>query len=456
MQLSWKRTMTLIWLLTISFCLLSHIVSCKSIKNPNIALNKMAQQSSTFGNNVADFGVNGDNVNIKLCSQSENRDAWHWWMVDLNGTYTIESVRITSFYKKQYALRDLTIEVSSQNPSKLNKFPQRTNASVCLTIPPGVPNANTLAYACDNPTTGRYVRVVKQNKNKKALIICEFEVYTYIEQNVTHNFLPSANNIALNKPVRSSNYEKNPAPLKIVDGNLTGSYNNGDCIRTHPKDKIHWFLVDLQLPYDIESVRLLNRIECCQNRLENFSIEISMNDPTTAAGFPGKTQAPVCVHQIDQIHYPSPVTIQCDSPLKGRYVRMLKMGILLNLCEIEVFGKVALQNTQKKDCKGTRMGSVSLSISEWHLTHRTTQENIDGHTEFGLKSQTTLQFAQKHAILCALKRSQMFSNAEETHPYMLVHSVSGACQFLRTADAAGVTNGRASDWQWIIFKRMSN
>ncbi|KAL3785889.1 hypothetical protein HJC23_008777 [Cyclotella cryptica] len=60
-----------------------------SSENGNIALNKTASQSSTFGTKSAAFALDGD---VTTSSQTYDTDAW--WEVDLGNTFLVKSVII--------------------------------------------------------------------------------------------------------------------------------------------------------------------------------------------------------------------------------------------------------------------------------------------------------------------------------------------------------------------------
>lgn len=63
----------------------------------DIAINKTAEQSSTFENNEAAAavdGIRGTNLIKDICAHTALNDTNPWWMVDLQDVYYITTVRI--------------------------------------------------------------------------------------------------------------------------------------------------------------------------------------------------------------------------------------------------------------------------------------------------------------------------------------------------------------------------
>lgn len=315
----------------------------ESIKSPNIALKKPASQSSTKPGRTAEIAVDGNAG--KRVSASETSptlsDSWHWWMVDLLSIYNIQSIRLSRLLSTDcygHCYHGLSVEVSETNPFTLPGFPGLTNAAICLKILHFF--NDPITYACERVLTGRYIRLVKYIKNVGYhMILGEVEVYTFRAQNLTEH-LPPLNNIARGKLTYESSYynkDLGSQSYKAVDGNLNGLYYAGSCSHTNDGDR-EWWLVDLQGLFLISSVRIANRVDCCQYKLSNFTIEISVIEPSDSFGFPGNSDVTVCHKQIDPVPYDTPATYECGYPVIGRYVRVVKSGTL-TICEFEVFGQ---------------------------------------------------------------------------------------------------------------------
>lgn len=80
-------------------------------------------------------------------------------------------------------------------------------------------------------------------------------------------------NLALNKSAsQSSTYGRRPAS-HAVDGNM--DTNNAYCTHTNTETD-PWWRVDLGSQVDVADVNILNRGDCCGDRLSNFTILVGM------------------------------------------------------------------------------------------------------------------------------------------------------------------------------------
>ena len=147
-------------------------------------------------------------------------------------------------------------------------------------------------------------------------------------------------NLALGKPASQSSTYGNGVAGIAVDGILVGDSPWGDATIQHTNTEVSpWWQVNLKAPARLDSLRLFNRIDCCQGRLKNFYVFASrdsldgsrtlsdlLSDSTIASFFyPGKPgmEATVDLHQV-----------------RGQYV-MVKLGEeeeTLHTSEIEVYG----------------------------------------------------------------------------------------------------------------------
>lgn len=146
-------------------------------------------------------------------------------------------------------------------------------------------------------------------------------------------------NLALHKPATQSGIYDGGLASRAVDGDRNINYFGDSCTQSDFLP-LAWWLVDLEGIYAIKSITITNRGGCCSNRLRNFTVEISMQDPNTLNGFPMKTNSPVCFTQIDPL--PSgESSFLCHEQIAGRYVRVLKettTSTPLTLCEVEIYG----------------------------------------------------------------------------------------------------------------------
>src|SRR5438552_292784 len=92
------------------------------------------------------------------------------------------------------------------------------------------------------------------------------------------------NDVALGKAAsQSSTYAPGFSTAdKAVDGNTDGNYGDGSITHTN-FEYFAWWLVDLGGNYDVNSITLWNRTDCCGYRLQNFFVSVLANgvpDPT--------------------------------------------------------------------------------------------------------------------------------------------------------------------------------
>jgi len=83
-------------------------------------------------------------------------------------------------------------------------------------------------------------------------------------------------NVALEKSATQSSTVLSGFASKAVDGNTSGAWNDGSMTHTcHLLDNDPWWEVDLEETYVISSIVVYNRIDCCGERLSDFSVTIN-------------------------------------------------------------------------------------------------------------------------------------------------------------------------------------
>lgn len=109
------------------------------------------------------------------------------------------------------------------------------------------------------------------------------------------------------------------------------------CTHTEPENGA-WWIVDLENQYRVTTVTLVNRSDCCAERLKDFDIEVSKtwNSATNTGNFA------LCHHHVGQLGAGETKTISCDSDVIGRFLRITLTGsnLALTLCEVEVRGEI--------------------------------------------------------------------------------------------------------------------
>ena len=154
-------------------------------------------------------------------------------------------------------------------------------------------------------------------------------------------------NLALGKPTTHSTTYGNGAASLAVDGITEGTTNWGDGanLQHTPNQAQPWWEVDLQATVDLESVRIYNRSNCCQDRLSNVYIFTSQSpmDPNASV------QDLLNNTHVFQIAYQeAAVGLVGNFPtdLTGRYVRIqLDKTTSLHMAEVEVYGCETAQDT---------------------------------------------------------------------------------------------------------------
>ncbi|XP_076461951.1 fucolectin-like [Babylonia areolata] len=149
-------------------------------------------------------------------------------------------------------------------------------------------------------------------------------------------------NVALHKPAISSTCLNrwNCVPEKAVDGNKDTYVTY--CIHTYgPSSKPHWWRVDLLGLYEIHWVVITNRGDCCGNRLRDFDILVDRDMFNSSSG--RQDSSTLCLHHSGPVAQGATVTLNCNQPVTGRYVTVIKGADTdaLHFCEIEVLAAPA-------------------------------------------------------------------------------------------------------------------
>ncbi|XP_063306297.1 fucolectin-1-like [Pelobates fuscus] len=135
-------------------------------------------------------------------------------------------------------------------------------------------------------------------------------------------------NVALNHPVCQSSVIGGGRPRLAVDGNMEATYQGGSCTHTD-LDYSPWWRLNLTESYKISAVFVVNRKDCCRERLYGAEIYVGDSDDYKKNILCGK---------IPASDIPS-VKICCDG-IEGQYVTIILTDRRqhLTLCEVEVYG----------------------------------------------------------------------------------------------------------------------
>lgn len=142
-------------------------------------------------------------------------------------------------------------------------------------------------------------------------------------------FTAGKTNIAKGKTaMQSTTYTKEAGKdaMSAVDGdrNKEFTHTNGDC---NP-----WWQVDLGGSFNIESVVVFNRQDCCQERLNNIYVEVLDLSPKNTWDITGSMKFSGTLGPIGFGKY--------DSAVKGKIVR-----IRMESCEVLSLGQVEVHGT---------------------------------------------------------------------------------------------------------------
>lgn len=164
--------------------------------------------------------------------------------------------------------------------------------------------------------------------------------------------LNAQENIALNKKAtQSSNQHSGNRgwASKAIDGNTNGNYGHTSAGSvTHTKtEKGAWWQIDLRGVYDIATIKLYNRTDCCAERLTDFSIWVTPSGNWNKATKFDWKEASEYVN--DNTSCP---IYTFNKNLNARYIRIFLNGTgALSLAEVEVYEKETYEGTSADDKK---------------------------------------------------------------------------------------------------------
>ncbi|XP_035689154.1 macrophage mannose receptor 1-like [Branchiostoma floridae] len=147
---------------------------------------------------------------------------------------------------------------------------------------------------------------------------------------------------------------------KAVDGSRATDIKPGKAC-THTENEYQpWWKVDLSRTYTIKQISILNRGDCCGERLKNFMVRVGPNEDFAQND------------QCGEMYTGTPedgqtIVVYCSPPIPGRYVSVQLMGREdnLSLCEVEVYaetgtcGLSAFRHVPRTDCYGSDISRVT-------------------------------------------------------------------------------------------------
>ncbi|XP_062420860.1 uncharacterized protein LOC119221789 [Pungitius pungitius] len=241
----------------------------------------------------------------------------------------------------------------------------------CAVIP-NIPGDLTFHFSF-SAIKGRYI-TLRLPGSGRTLCLCEFEVFI-------GDYEYPQPNLALKGDATQSSTSSVFVAAKAIDGNRNSYLPKGSCTHTESETD-PWWRVDLGQEYDITSVKVTNRGDCCGERLDGAEIRVGSslenngNNNTRCASIPslsaGKTK-----------------TYRCDGgSVEGRFVNVIIPGDsrTLTLCEVEVYGTLAEIWIDNSRC-GTILsttGPLSFTFNCAGMTGRYVQVYIPKYTYLAL------------------------------------------------------------------------
>uniref|UniRef100_A0A8C5R028 Fucolectin tachylectin-4 pentraxin-1 domain-containing protein n=1 Tax=Leptobrachium leishanense TaxID=445787 RepID=A0A8C5R028_9ANUR len=276
----------------------------------NLALRGISSQSSTYdylgaAENAID-GSRSTNYMSGHCTHTA-QDAPPWWRLDLTKVYNVTRVKVTN-------RGDCCSERIDGAEIRIGSSPEHGGIKnpKCAKIT-SLGLGEEEEYICG--MVGQYVTVTIPD-GPEYLTLCEVKVYVV--------------NLALRGiSSQSSTYDYLGAAENAIDGSSSTNYLSKHCSHTH-LDIEPWWKLDLRKVYNVTRVKVTNRGDCCNERLNGAVIRI---DSAT-----GWKENPVC-GTVSSIGLGETVSFNCDG-MVGRYVTIVIPGETrsLSLCEVQVFG----------------------------------------------------------------------------------------------------------------------
>ena len=176
---------------------------------------------------------------------------------------------------------------------------------------------------------GVFLRISKHSYMRSALFVLLWSTGHGAE-------VTGVTNVALHKPAaQGPRIRGNCYASHAVDGILDRYIEKCASTELTYSNILQWWMIDLEEGHWIHNLRILNRADCCGWYLQNFTIDVFLEDPRALSGFPSD-KGKIYARRIPMVGIGEWVELQCDpGPLFGRFVRVLKWGNrALNLCEV--------------------------------------------------------------------------------------------------------------------------
>lgn len=295
----------------------------------NLAIGKNASQSSNYNGNFTAEKANDNDTNASSMSITRN-EANAWWEVDLGAVYDINTIKVVN--RKdccQNRLSDFYVFVSDVPFSSKNVSTTLNQAGVNDYFTSGAVGKNK---KIDINHIGRYVRVQLSGSNYLQLTEVKVNGCASTSPPPTFSGCADTDNLAPGKSAtQSSNYNGNFTADKANDNDTNAGSKSITKFDTNA-----WWEIDLGAVYDITRIKVVNRKDCCQDRLSDFYVFVS-NEPF------GSKDLSATLNQSGVSDYffsgPTGNNRKFDANRSGRYVRVqLSATNYLQLTEVKING----------------------------------------------------------------------------------------------------------------------
>ncbi len=193
------------------------------------------------------------------------------------------------------------------------------------------PLGGTIEFNCQPPLRARYISV--NIPAVEYLQLCEVTVKELPLEECPQSAFQSGQLSIVGKPTeQSTTFLERYSSDKAVDGSQgTYLYPNNVCSHTG-EEANPWWKVDLEEEHCISVVTILNRGDCCSDRLTNAVVRAGLkSDVITNPQCGSAVTADQAQPLGGTIHF------ICDSPLRARYISVdIPTGGYLQLCEVTV------------------------------------------------------------------------------------------------------------------------
>lgn len=285
----------------------------------NAALDGKAFQSSSYNALASpEHAIDGSTSSDYLRGQCTHTqlEANPWWTVDLRARFIVFSVIVTNrgdCCEERIQGAEIRIGDSKEEGGITNPR--------CATID-SMDQGETRKFEC-NGMQGQYVTITIPSA-ARYLSLCEVQVFG-------QRIKPLVPNVALNgEAFQSSTYNKLGFPQNAIDGSTAVDFMRRSC--THTEGEFNpWWTVNLKAEFNVTSVSVTNRNDCCAGRLNRAEIRIGNSLEK------GGSTNPRCA-TITSIGAGETKNFDCEG-MRGQYVTVTIPGFqYLTLCEVQVFG----------------------------------------------------------------------------------------------------------------------